>query len=865
MLKLSALQPHLTAAEALNQRAAWIQGGRASKDSSHSGTTSRHARTQDWHAQGQELTGSHQPKRQLSVCIQLEVKLAEALDKCDSLCPPQADDHGQLLPNKLRTAVCCKVLTDLCNVSGPFSKVLRTVKTELVRSVYSDYYAMEQQGLQFSQLPYYKAAERLEADNKHLLQEKEAFKKVLLRRQEEMAVIEGQVAELKGLVQQQDALNAGLQQRVQTAGEAEARAKVEAGAAKDELKRLRKEMLRLKNEWSSLRALYESAKVREQQASEAFEAQMAELRESVRAGAEEAAELQAKLATVVPREQLTAAEQRIKELEKMVQQARRESVKADDLVRSLTPRPNWHKLDAFSQPPPSTATPLPQGPIPPLTKGQPSGQGSPAVPATQQPALHQPAVAIGSTRETVDQLVAERKQALAKVRELEPLREQLQQALSLLEPEAAPSPVQLQLVQPAVTQPQDSASLASVTDKSAAAAALAAEPAASSPRNAAVAVTPRTAAVAAPNAPGQAAGSGNSSTANASVAASSSTSTASGQTMAAVGANGTQMVEGLGWTSQVARCLRWDGHITLQPYNLQTLYTRMQNIWAAKAAFDGQRKAQHPLLGFLWTYFRAEHGEQAAVAQEGYSFLCALRQYQHQLALADMFLRVVEGQWQEGVWHDCRHMLQGVALVLEALSDSQPEGVHSLVSVVDIQLVLQHLFPLKSEADVSAAIKAVSSADQITISALMPIHRSSGQRASPIQPPSQFVEALQRQYMLDIDNRVASLQRTFNSDLSASLPVSIAKHRMLKWDSSITEAEVEGVIHDMLLSNDVANQLPSLSADVDVKALVAMVSTMTPWPRLHAFYGLESTLMFVRQLYESDGGIHSAGELPEVA
>ena len=36
---------------------------------------------------------------------------------------------------------------------------------------------------------------------------------------------------------------------------------VEAVAAKDELKRLRKEMLRLKNEWSSLRALYESAKV----------------------------------------------------------------------------------------------------------------------------------------------------------------------------------------------------------------------------------------------------------------------------------------------------------------------------------------------------------------------------------------------------------------------------------------------------------------------------------------------------------------------------------------------------------------------------------------------------------------------------
>lgn len=362
----------------------------------------------------------------------------------------------------------------------------------------------------------------------------------------------------------------------------------------------------------------------------------------------------------------------MQELEKMVQQARRESVKADDLVRSLTPRPNWHKLDAFSQPPPLPATPLPQGQLPPLTKGQPQGHGPPAVPATQQPAVHQPAGATGSTRETVDQLVAERKQALARVRELEPLQGQLHQALSLLEPEAAPSSVQLQLVQPAVTQPQDSATPASVTDASAArpaaaaAAALAAAAVASSPRSAAVTATPRTAAAAGSNTAGQAAGTSSSSTV--SVAALSSTSTASGQTVAAVDASGTQMVEGLGWSSQVARCLRWDGHVTLQPYSLQTLYTRIQDIWAAKAAFDGQGKAQHPLLGFLWTYFRAEHGEQAAVAQEGYSFLYALRQYQHQLAMADIFLRVVEGQWQEGVWHDCRHMLQGVALVLEALS-----------------------------------------------------------------------------------------------------------------------------------------------------------------------------------------------------
>ena len=145
------------------------------------------------------------------------------------------------------------------------------------------------------------------------------------------------------------------------------------------------------------------------------------------------------------------------------------------------------------------------------------------------------------------------------------------------------------------------------------------------------------------------------------------------------------------------------------------------------------------------------------------------------------------------------------------------------------------------------------------------LHRSSGQWAAATQPPSQFVEALQRQYMLDIDNRFASLQRILTSDLSARLPASIAKHRLLKWDSSMNEVEVEGAMHDLLLSNDPTQQLPSLSAEVDVKDVLSVGSTMMPWLRLHAFYDLESTLMFVKQIHESDAGIHSTGELPEVA
>lgn len=97
--------------------------------------------------------------------------------------PHNLHAHQHTLQTPDGTEDLTQVLTDLCNVSGPWSRVLRTLRDELVRSVYSDYYAMEQQGLQFSQLPYYKAAERLEADNKHLLQEREAFKKLLLQRQ----------------------------------------------------------------------------------------------------------------------------------------------------------------------------------------------------------------------------------------------------------------------------------------------------------------------------------------------------------------------------------------------------------------------------------------------------------------------------------------------------------------------------------------------------------------------------------------------------------------------------------------------------------------------------------------------------------
>ena len=350
----------------------------------------------------------------------------------------------------------------------------------------------------------------------------------------------------------------------------------------------------------------------------------------------------------------------------MVQQARKESVKADDLVRSLTPRPNWHKLDAFAAPSTDAAphTSSPQAP----SQAKPHGPGPAIAPSAPQggPAQHQQGAAplSASTRDLVDRLAAERKQALLRIAELEPLQGQLQQAHRLLEPEAGPTPMQLQLVDPSAphsltpaVDPETTPVTQASTSVPVAAASVA--PARSDARSTAShggkAVGIDTTAKAATS-------SGPSSTGP-------SSSAAGSVSASAVDTAAAQAVVGLGWSNSVPRFLRWDTLVVLQPCSLESLYSTLKDIWAGKAAFDGQRQTHCPLQDFLWTYFRAEHGEQQAlVTQAGYSFLYALQQHQHHLAMAAVFLRIIEGRWQEAHWHDCRHMLDAVAVVLEALS-----------------------------------------------------------------------------------------------------------------------------------------------------------------------------------------------------
>ena len=350
----------------------------------------------------------------------------------------------------------------------------------------------------------------------------------------------------------------------------------------------------------------------------------------------------------------------------MVQQARKESVKADDLVRSLTPRPNWHKLDAFAASFPDPTLHISSHQAPSQAKSHRPGPAA-AQPASQTGAAQQQqgaALLSASTRDLVDRLAAERKQALLRIAELEPLQGQLQQAQRLLEPEAGPISMQLQLLEPSVPQclsPAWDSETPPVTQAS------------TSVPVAATSVAPaRSDAPSTAQYGGKAAGidtTAKAATSNGPSGIIPSSSAAGSASAGAADTAAAQAVVGLGFSNSIPRFLRWEMPVVLQPYTLESLYSILQDIWAGKAAFDGQRQAQCPLQDFLWTYFRAEHGEQQAlVAQAGYSFLYALQQHQHHFATAAVFLRILEGRWQEAHWHDCRHMLDAVALVLEALS-----------------------------------------------------------------------------------------------------------------------------------------------------------------------------------------------------
>jgi hypothetical protein len=64
----------------------------------------------DWSSQAADAaSGLKDSSQYKSLAIYAETKLAQALDNSSKSCPDMYDIDGELLPNKLRSAVCCQV------------------------------------------------------------------------------------------------------------------------------------------------------------------------------------------------------------------------------------------------------------------------------------------------------------------------------------------------------------------------------------------------------------------------------------------------------------------------------------------------------------------------------------------------------------------------------------------------------------------------------------------------------------------------------------------------------------------------------------------------------------------------------------
>ena len=83
-----------------------------------------------WSDQAKELTNSLSALKYRSVAMQAEVRLREALDRCNEVTGAHLQDSKT--PHKLRTAVACQLMQELAELAGPFSTIIKSLCNEMV-------------------------------------------------------------------------------------------------------------------------------------------------------------------------------------------------------------------------------------------------------------------------------------------------------------------------------------------------------------------------------------------------------------------------------------------------------------------------------------------------------------------------------------------------------------------------------------------------------------------------------------------------------------------------------------------------------------------------------------------------------------
>ncbi|GIL93231.1 hypothetical protein Vretimale_8150 [Volvox reticuliferus] len=420
MFKLPLLQPQLTGPNGVEKRESQSvmapfagTGARSGKESDLAAAVAA-AQTasfdvRGWSRQAKEitsdLTGSDKYK---SLALHAEVKLAEALERCERVSPVTRTSSGEERPNKLRTAVACQLLGEFAELCGPFSGVLTTLRDELLKGVYSWHYASERGGLSFDQLPWFAVSERLERDKEAMLEEREAFKQQLKEQQEAVGRIEEQMNAFRRATEAAQLEAATLRAHLDRVVASEESARLEAKTGREELKKLRKEYLKMKDELEAERDAHNNLQERHAELHEFTAARIADLNAALMSAEAEAVDAKRLAESRMPPEvyeklqaTLADAQSELELAQSHIRDVEAVNTKLAHRLDIMTPRPVWRKIAEHN---------------------------------------------IQSGRRTAE-LVHRVEEKLGRyANELEELKARLNLAAALLQPDAAPTEVQLTLV-----------------------------------------------------------------------------------------------------------------------------------------------------------------------------------------------------------------------------------------------------------------------------------------------------------------------------------------------------------------------------------------------------------------------------------
>ncbi|KAG2448090.1 hypothetical protein HYH02_007115 [Chlamydomonas schloesseri] len=362
MFKLPLLQPSLTGANGVERKdsqsvmAPFATGARSGKESDLAAAVAA-AQTatfdvRPWSRQAKEITSDLTASdKYKSLALHAEVKLAEALERCERVSPLTHNAAGEERPNKLRTAVACQLLGEFAELCGPFSGVLTQLRDELLKGLYSPQYASERGGLAFDQLPWFSVAERLERDKEAMLEEREAVKAQMGAQAEALVRIEEAMSTLRRSTEASQLEAAALRAHVERLSMSEDSARLEAKTGREELKKLRKEYLRMRDDLEAEKAAHASLQKKHAELNEFSINRIAELDAVADTALREADEARRLAESRMPPEmfeklksdlamyqtELAAAQANNKDLEAV-------NSKLAHRLDIMTPRPMWRKL-----------------------------------------------------------------------------------------------------------------------------------------------------------------------------------------------------------------------------------------------------------------------------------------------------------------------------------------------------------------------------------------------------------------------------------------------------------------------------------------------------------------------------------------